>query len=156
MSAPTLFPDDLTLRQAIALHRAALGDGLVVPEEPAVAAMFEAHDACHAIFDCGTDMPGEVAVDTLTLVATTMTLPRYLDYMRHPAVVGIFADMHPLVLLRDAIAALPRMLAAWRRGRQVGRPWDFDRYSDHLDRSLGEIRRSHGIQTGVRPSDITF
>jgi len=140
-----VFADHLTLREAIAAHRASLGDALVLPDDPEVAEMFEAHDACHAVFGCGTDFPDEAAVDTWTLTATTMTFRRYLVYARHPAVAGIFEGLTARDWVVGTLAAIPASFKAWWRGRKVTTPWAFDRYADHLDTPLSQIRRTHGI-----------
>ncbi len=145
-ASPRRFPDTMTLGAAIALHHARLGPqqagGGATPET--TAALFAGHDACHAIFDCGTDLRDETRVDLWTLAATTMTTRRYLDYLQAPEVTALLAGISLGALLR----ALPAMAAdgirIWWRGRGA-RPWDFDAWADHLDEPLGDIRARCGI-----------
>ncbi len=148
MGSTRRFSDDLTLREAIDLHRTLLGDvalGMDDQAPPETRALFDGHDAIHAVYDCGIDLVGETLADTWTLSGTTMTLGRYLLYLQQPVVSALFRSLGVVEMSRALVRALPSALRAWRRGRAQSKAWAFDAWEDHLDRTLGDIRREHGI-----------
>jgi hypothetical protein len=141
------FPDHLRLREAIALHHRSLGELQVSPgdETSETARLFAGHDACHALFDCATDLRGETQADVWTLAATTMTFRRYQAYLRQPEVTALLRS----ISWWRAVGLVPWMLAdtvrIWWRSRGTPR-WDFDAWEDHADETLGALRRRHGLR----------
>ena len=147
------FPDpSLTLGQALAWHRARV-PGFIEGDDAVSRALFGAHDAVHVLFGCGTSMADEGRADGWTLLATTMTFREYLAFAQHPVTKALFASL----TARDWLASfaglvdLPRM---WWRARQMTRPWPFDRYTEHLDRTLAEIRAEYHITPTHLPATV--
>lgn len=141
------FPDHLRLREAIAQHHRSLGAVQVSADAaaPETAQLFAGHDACHALFDCGTDLRGETRVDVWTLAATSMSLRRYQAYLRQPEVTALLQT----ISWWRALGLVPWMLAdavrIWWRSRGTPR-WDFDDWEAHADETLGALRRRHGVR----------
>lgn len=144
-TAPLDLPPGTTLRQAIAAHHARLGPATVVEDDPAVAALFSAHDAVHAVFGTRTDLRGEGLTDAWTLLGTTMPLRRYLAYLRHPAVTALVRAVPWPQLLWTTVTAGPLVARVFWRARRMTRRWDFDAWRDHLDQPVEQIRADHGI-----------
>lgn len=135
----------MTLGEALASHRRTVPGLLGDAGDPALAALFAGHDACHVVFGCSTALRDEARVDAWTVLGSTMTLRRYVAYLTHPDVVALLMS-YPvstqvwtlLVFLVD----LPRVALGSLRLR---RRWDFDAWESHLDRPLLELRADHGI-----------
>lgn len=135
----------LTLRAAIAQHRAHT-PGLLLPDEPEIARLFDGHDAVHALFGCDTTMPGEASADTWTLCGTTLPARAYLDYLKHPAVRALVSQLGLGAMIIGSLRALPRVYRIWRVSRQMRQPWRFEDWAAHLDEPLFALRAEYGIQ----------
>lgn len=145
--APFLAADcALTLREAIAEHRARVPGIITAADDPAIGPLFEGHDACHVLFGCSTELADEGRVDTWTLVATTMTLRRYYRYLTHPALQPIYDNFIGWNMLRPGLAAIADIPRIWSRARAMSRPWNFDAWQDWADVPVRDIRAAHGLR----------
>lgn len=140
-----VFPDPhLTLAEAIAQHRAMI-PGLIVGDDDESVSLFTGHDAVHVIFGCSVSLPDETRADLWTMLATNMSLKRYLAYLKNPAVKALFSSFTAwqLVVSARGLLDLPRL---WWRARHMTRRWDFDSWPAHLNDSVQSIRASHNIE----------
>ena len=137
----------LTLREALAEHRAHIPGLVDVPEEPETELdeLFAGHDTIHCLFGLGTTTAEEVRVDAYSVVASTLSFPRYLTYVSHPVVSKVIWETTTLGTLPHILISVLRIPLIWWRTRGMAR-WDFDGWRDHLDRPLADIRREFGIR----------
>lgn len=145
------FPDpSLTLRQALAAHRDMV-PGFIEGDDEVSRALFGAHDAVHVLFGCGTSMSDEGRADLWTLLATTMTIRGYLAFLKHPLTKALFDSFTARDLLISSTCMVDTPVIWWR-ARKMTRLWEFDRFTEHLDRPLAEIRAEYNIHPTHQPS----
>ncbi len=137
----------LSLREALREHRASIPDLVPVPEDPVeeLDALFAGHDTVHCLFGLGTTTAEEVRVDAYSVLATTLTLRRYLTYVSHPVVAKVIWETTTLAALPWIGVSVLRIPWIWWRTRRMTR-WDFDAWRDYLDRPLVDIRTEYGIR----------
>jgi hypothetical protein len=137
----------ITLRDALKEHRSHIPALVPVPEDPvdALDVLFAGHDVVHCLFGLGTTTAEEVRVDAYSVIATTLSLRRYLLYVSHPAVAKVIWETTTLATLPGIALSVLRIPAIWWRTRRMKR-WDFDAWRGHLDRDLASIRSEYGIR----------
>jgi hypothetical protein len=119
---------------------------LLVPADRELAEFVRAHDACHVLFGLTTALDDEALADTWTLAGTTMTLRRYMAYLRHEPIQQIVADAGAWPLALGVLRSLPRIVRVLWRARRMPHKWPFDDYAAHLHTPLAELRRRYGIR----------
>lgn len=138
---------ELSLREALQIHRAHIPQLVDVPDEPQdmLEELFAGHDVVHCIFGLGTSVGEEIRVDLYSLFGTTLSVKRYWSYITHPVVTKVIQETTPLAALPSIGWSILRLPWIWFRTRRMKR-WDFDGWRKHLDRPLFEIRQDYGIQ----------
>lgn len=145
-----------TLREGLAEYHAVNPD-LFSPEELAkdenlgdLGTFFAAHDACHVLFGLDTSLPDEALADTWTLFGTDAKWRQLLSYFGSDAQKQFFAtflrDVGYWALIKSSLGALPRVARVIWRSRRMTRKWALERWPDHLDVPLCELRRRYGIR----------
>jgi hypothetical protein len=137
----------LTLRDAIALLREEDAKErdvapLVAPE---VERSMTAHDAVHVLFACDTSDHGEALAHAWMLLGTSVTHRQLRAVMATRDHRRFARDLGHVRRLRALLGALPAIASAIPRALRMRRRWDWTGYDRHLDRSLADIRREHGI-----------
>ncbi|MEM6990892.1 MAG: hypothetical protein AAF721_10355, partial [Myxococcota bacterium] len=120
-------------------------------DDPA-AELFLPHDVCHVLFGCGTSIAEEAMADTWTIFGSDVGLTRYVKMFRHVAEIDPKGVVQKLGIGRTTLhmfLAVVPSTQAWWRARSMTKRWAWDRYRESLDRSLGELRRAHGIRIFV-------
>ncbi len=142
-----LAPDcQVTLAEALESHRRTVPGLFDDAGDPALAALFAGHDACHVVFGCSTALRDEARVDSWTVLGSTMTARRYLAYLTHPDVVALLKSFPVGAQVRTLLVFFVDLpVVAWRCLR-MRRRWDFDGWEAFLDRPLHEVRAEHGIR----------
>ena len=137
----------LTLREALAEHRSHIPGLVPVPDDPVdeLDELFAGHDTIHCLFGLGTTTAEEVRVDAYSVLASTLSLPRYLVYVSHPVVASVIWQTTTLATLPHILVSMLRIPLIWWRSRQF-KQWDFDGWREHLDRPLVDIRAEYGIR----------
>ncbi len=150
-------PDaDLTLSEGLAEYRRA-NPGLKrsAPGHAEAESFFGGHDAVHVVFGCTTTLPDEILADAWTLFGTTVSVRRFLGFLRLEEHREIVAGVHLAELARALLRVLPALPRLVAQSRRMTRPWPWDRVDDYLDWPLARIRREFGIQVlslhGSRP-----
>lgn len=136
-----------TLREGLAEYYARNPRLLDPGGLPAEAArLFRQHDAAHVVFGCDTTLRGETRVDTWTIFASSIGLRGYLAYLRLPQVNEIFRDAGAARIAAELLRCLPDLVRIVRRSRRLARKWPWERFEDHLDDPLRDIRAEFGIR----------
>ena len=136
-----------TLREALAEHRAHIPGLVETPDDPVdpLDVLFTGHDVVHCLFGLGTTTAEEVRVDAYSVIATSLSFPRYLAYVSHPAVSKVIRETTTLATLPHIGISILRNPVIWWRTRRMKR-WDFDGWNAHMDRRLVDIRADYGIR----------
>lgn len=141
-----LDPDcPLTLAEGLAEFSTA-NPGLIPAADPRLRDLVCAHDSCHVLFALTTSLEDEAVADTWTIFGSTVTLRRYLEYLKQPEFVGAFKDIGWWTVLKGTLRAVPRVLRAIWRTRAMTAKWPFFDYAQHLDTPLGELRRRFNVR----------
>lgn len=112
---------------------------------PEARQFFRSHDAVHVVYGCGTTLPEEAIVKLASIFGTTGGLGVLRGYAHHETL-DIYRKL-PVGETALTILASPFLIArtAWRCKRQ-SRRWPWDRYDEHLEVPLREIRARFRIR----------
>ena len=101
----------LTLREALAEHRSHIPGLVPVPDDPVdeLDELFAGHDTIHCLFGLGTTTAEEVRVDAYSVLASTLSLPRYLVYVSHPVVASVIWQTTTLATLPHILVSVLRI-----------------------------------------------
>ncbi|MBP8310355.1 MAG: hypothetical protein KAY46_23970 [Burkholderiaceae bacterium] len=107
-------------------------------------AFFQAHDAVHVVYGCGTSMSDEAVVKLASLLGTTGGLSILRGYRLHESI-DIYRSL-PLGGTLAALARAPYLIARtwWRCWRQH-RPWPWSDHDAYMAVPLTDIRERFGI-----------
>ena len=132
---------NLSLREALVIHRAHIPELIEVAEEPqgALQELFAGHDVVHCLWGLGTSVGEEIRVDLYSLFGTTIGLKRYWGYITHPTVATLIKETTPLAAIPSILLSIGRAPWIWWKTRRITR-WNFDEWRSHLDRPLTDIR----------------
>lgn len=117
--------------------------GTVAPE---VERSMTAHDAVHVIFACDTSDKGEAVAHAWMLLGTTVTHRQLRDVMGtqdHRAFARELGRGRRLLAL---LSAIPAIMAAALRARQMHRRWSWFDYDRYLDTPIVDIRSEYGVR----------
>ena len=136
-----------TLKQGLDEYYASI-PGLILPENAQnqeTAKMLTLHDITHVIFGCSTDIKDEFLCDTWTIFGSTISLRKYLEYMKYPETQQIFKEVGYFKLIWIGIKIFPEILKVIWLTRKMTKKWPWDEYKRYLDRPLKDIRQQFNI-----------
>ena len=136
-----------TLQQGLEEYYASI-PGLTAIEDvkdQEIAKMLTLHDVTHVVFGCNTTIEGEFLCDTWAMVASNVSLSKYLEYLKNQETQQIFQEIGYLQVMRMGIQSLPKIIRVYLHSRKMTKKWGWDDYQKHLDRSLQEIRQEFNI-----------
>lgn len=111
---------------------------------PEAREFFQAHDAVHVVYGCGTSMSDEAVVKLVSLFGTTAGLRILRGYRLHESL-----DIYRQLPLFGTLAALflaPCLITrTWRRCQRQRMPWPWSGHESYLAVPLREIRDRLGI-----------
>ncbi len=135
----------MTLREGLAEFRANLKE-VAGGEGSEAQNLFNAHDAVHVVFGCGSDLTHETLADVWTLCASDVKLRNYLGYLNVNEALELVKKESPSAMLLGVIKALPSAAKVWLRSRKMTKPWPFQGSAEFLDKPLCEIRKRFNIE----------
>jgi hypothetical protein len=138
----------LTLRQAADEYRQGHPDALQEDRLSGEStALFRSHDICHVIFGLETTVSDEVLADFWTIFGTDIGLRRYLRYLREtPEAKERFRAIGYGRSVLWTIRAVPQVVEAWLRSRQMSKKWPWLVPDSFWMRPLGTWRREFNIR----------
>jgi ubiquinone biosynthesis protein Coq4 len=153
-----LDPDcNITLRQALDKYYAQ-NPGFYKPDqfESSYNNILFAHDVCHIVFGCGTQITEESKLEIWTLLATNLSFKSYYnDYLAPLFTMGkdelkevgsFFFTFFTLSNLIQYILVIPEFVKIFFAAKKVNPKWDYCNYQVHFDRSISDIRQEFRIQ----------
>ncbi len=138
-----------TLKEGLEEYYASI-PGLIIPDDTddinkETAKMLTLHDVTHVIFGCSTSIEDEFLCDTWTLLGSTLSFPKYLEYMKYPQTQQIFKEVGYLKVIWIGIKTLPEMLLVYLRTRKMPNKWSWEDYEQYLNLPLKDIRKEFNI-----------
>jgi hypothetical protein len=155
---------NITLRQALDKYYAQNPDFYKPDQfEDSYNKILFAHDACHIVFGCDTNVVGEAKLEVWTLFATNLDFKTYYDDYVSPLLAAgknalngdsvanegfkeasrIFLTLPNLI---QYVLASFSFVKVFLMTRKVNPKWHYYNYHGHLDRSILDIRKEFNIQ----------
>lgn len=87
----------------------------------------------------------EAAGDCWTMLGSDMTIKEYGEYAKTPEGKQLLKELGPLLILKSLVYAIPLFLKIYWRSSKMNQKWEHKNYEEHLDRPLGELRKSFNL-----------
>jgi ubiquinone biosynthesis protein Coq4 len=109
--------------------------------------VFLAHDVCHVIFGCDTNIRGEVIAEQWIMNGTNVGAKNYMDALlnNETTVAAVQDTINPKSIFQGIISAPVALKTLWR-ARKLEPKWDFYNYQKYLQTSVNQIRAEYKIK----------